>query len=147
MMVTTWTRKPVFENTKTYVQREAIKKTQGPLEKRERERERVTSISEVWVSRGQPSVNFLCAFPRNSFLSFSCPVSLLATTVPKQRQTVVPGGEPEPGQNPTSCGSRGKLIFYGANRDIWRTVNNYTDTTGKYGCMAILARWGNREIR
>jgi hypothetical protein len=127
--------------------REKQSRKHRDLWRRERERERVTSISEVWVSRGQPSVNFLCAFPRNSFLSFSCPVSLLATTVPKQRQTVVPGGEPEPGQNPTSCGSRGKLIFYGANRDIWRTVNNYTDTTGKYGCMAILARWGNREIR
>lgn len=45
VMVTTCMRKPVFENTKAYAQREAIKRTQGPAEIK-----RVTSVWEIWVS-------------------------------------------------------------------------------------------------
>lgn len=78
-MVTTCMWKPVFENTKAYVQREAIKRTQGPAEIK-----RVTSVLEIWVSWGwpfdQPSLLL-----SQKFLPL-LQLSLLATPVPKQRQ-------------------------------------------------------------
>lgn len=139
-MVTTCMRKPVFENTKAYAQREAIKRTQGPAEIK-----RVTSVLEIWVSWGRPFYHPPLLLSQK-FLPL-LQLSLLATLVPKQRQRGGATRRIRTGSKTSVAWQRGKLVICRPSRHNWSAVNNYTNTAGKQGWMAILARWRKEEIR
>lgn len=139
-MVTTCMRKPVFENTKAYAQREAIKRTQGPAEIK-----RVTSVWEIWVSWGRPFYHPPLLLSQK-FLPL-LQLSLLATLVPKQRQRGGATRRIRTGSKTSVAWQRGKLVICRPSRHNRSAVNNYTNTAGKQGWMAILARWRKEEIR
>lgn len=61
---------------------------------------------------------------------------------PQTKTECGPGGEPGQGQKPTPHGSRASLYFTALTDNNWSAVNNYTNTEGEHGCMAILAGWG-----
>lgn len=106
---------------------------------------RVTSGLEIWVSWGRPFYHPLLLLSQK-FLPL-LQLSLLATLVPKQRQRGGTTWRIRTGSKIRFAWQRGKLVICRPSRHNWSAVNNYTNTAGKQGRMAILARWRKEEIR